>query len=81
MKEVIDSFNPTDAASIAIWQELLDTENTNIESQLAYISSNFLQLKDAIIALEKVGLPLSEALAVLMNVTENIPLGPVGITI
>ena len=79
VKEVIDSFDLSVAASIDICQHLLAGDN--IEFQLAYISANFMKLKYAITANENIGLPLPEALEAKTNVSENIPLGPVGIKI
>ena len=52
-----------------------------IEGDLIYISTIFLQLKFAIKKLETIGLPLSEAVKVIDDVEDNLPLGTMGSTI
>ena len=69
-KNVIESFNPKDATSIKIAQELLKEQS--IQHNLVYISANFSSLADSIKKLEERNLELVNALEIFHLALRNI---------
>lgn len=76
VKTAIDELDPTEAVSIQKCQDIM--EKPEIENQLAYITSNFVHLKFAIIKLEEKGLSLHESTKVIDDLEDNLPFGSVG---
>ena len=68
----INSLDHTEARSIAKREEML--AKPQIENQIAYITSNFVHLKFAILKLEEKGISLEESTKVLTELDDNLPI-------
>lgn len=70
VKEVVDSFDSSEAASIRIAQKLFS--DSEIEGKLCFLRSHFGFLPSAITCLEKSGVTLVEQLALVKTVVNNV---------